>query len=93
MELFNKVLIGKWRWRFINEANTLWARVITSISKGSRGASARGRGNSLASGWWNDVLKVTSGLESCWFWDDVNRRVGDGRKRHFGVICGLAISR
>lgn len=28
--IFNKALIGKWRWRYLNEPNSLWCRVIKS---------------------------------------------------------------
>lgn len=35
--VFNKALVGKWRWRFLTESNSLWVRVLKSIEKG-RGA-------------------------------------------------------
>lgn len=47
LSLFNKSLLGKWRWRFLSEPDHLWCQVIK--------AKYLGNSNMRESMWWRDV--------------------------------------
>lgn len=79
--VFNKALIGKWIWRYLNDGGSLWARVITSRhgvplwkSRGVAGAGGvRGK-----TGWWKWVSGLVEKREGDWFWGNVEFRLGEG---------------
>ncbi|GJT36173.1 reverse transcriptase domain, reverse transcriptase zinc-binding domain protein [Tanacetum coccineum] len=53
-------LLGKWRWRFKREGDSLWVRVVKSIYKENGGLSSRGDvGREFSGGEvWRDIIKV-----------------------------------
>lgn len=64
----------------------MWKRVIVSrhgepswARRGEEGA----RGSGRKVGWWNKIVKLVEGSDGRWFWKNVRRRVGDGRKTEF----------
>ncbi|KAL6516895.1 hypothetical protein OROHE_018183 [Orobanche hederae] len=84
--LFNKALLGKWAWRFLNERECLWVRVVES-----RYGREWGRGEEILvegvrrrwSGWWKDIVRTTFGAEGGWFEARVKRVVGEGDRTLF----------
>lgn len=70
LSCFNRTLIKNWIWRFLNQPNRLWLRVITSrygtvVSLGGgdkngnmdyvgRGSGRRGK----IPGWWKDICEL-----------------------------------
>lgn len=79
---FNIALISKSVWRFMNEEDSLWKRVIISrhgeppwFRGGARGA----RQGTMSSGWWRKVTTSMEDDEGKWLWDNLARKVGDGR--------------
>lgn len=89
LELFNRVLVGKWRWWFISEGRSLWVKILKSIGGGFRRQEGDARGGQHAmSGWWKDVLKIIGGSEGEWFCKRLHKIVGDGSIRLFGRMFG-----
>ncbi|XP_071708378.1 uncharacterized protein [Rutidosis leptorrhynchoides] len=82
----NLALIGKWWWRFKNEPNSFWAKIVTSIhgSGGLLNASdslrTQGKG-----GVWVNIVRVGREIEkivTC-FRDSFIRKIGDGSSTKF----------
>ncbi|XP_057432140.1 uncharacterized protein LOC130724887 [Lotus japonicus] len=59
LTIFNKTLLGKWRWRFLTEPESLWCRVIK--------AKYSGLSKMKESLWWKDVKNVSCDGEGDWF--------------------------
>ncbi|XP_022007309.1 uncharacterized protein LOC110906495 [Helianthus annuus] len=55
LEMNNIALIGKWLWRFYNEQQAMWRRVIVSIHGSSRSWGVAPVNNSITGGWKNCV--------------------------------------
>ncbi|RVW55071.1 LINE-1 reverse transcriptase-like [Vitis vinifera] len=72
----NKVLLGKWLWRFAFEEDKLWKKVIMEKfgqeGLGWRTNEARG---TFGVGVWKEILK-----EVDWCWDNIEFKVGKGTK-------------
>ena len=85
LKAFNLALLQKWRWRLVNNPDSLWARVIVAIHSVEAGIDLKG---CKCSGVWASIistysmlhqrnllsmsalsLKVSNGL-SIWFWKD-----------------------
>lgn len=76
MEVFNKALLMKWRWRLLLEPNSLWGKILhAKYGAGDRTRDTRwvGRG----SWWWRDIGKLR-GEELDVFEECVRLKVGDG---------------
>ena len=86
--LLNKVLLGKWLWRFAFEKDKLWKKVIMEKfgqeGLGWRTNEARG---TFGVGVWKEILK-----EADWCWDNIEFKVGKGTKVRFWTDhwCGNA---
>ncbi|RVX00219.1 putative ribonuclease H protein [Vitis vinifera] len=86
--LLNKVLLGKWLWRFAFEEDKLWKKVIMEKfgqeGLGWRTNEARG---TFGVGVWKEILK-----EADWCWDNIEFKVGKGTKVRFWTDhwCGNA---
>lgn len=83
---FNKVLLGKWVWRFLTNKNSLWAKVVKSrfgeIVWSRMGERLEGR-RTRRRGWWKSVVEVVEGREGKWFWDYLEVRLGNGEASSF----------
>ena len=81
--LLNKALLGKWIWRFANENDNLWKKVIL-VKYGQEGFGWRtneARGT-FGVGVWKKILKETN-----WCWDNIEFKVGKGTKVKFWTNC------
>ncbi|KAL8463642.1 hypothetical protein ACS0TY_034336 [Phlomoides rotata] len=85
LERFNFALVSKWAWRFLNESNCLWAKVIKSKcgSLGPSGGSCFGRCRVAKSGWWKDVCEFFVGGEGGGMREDCEIMMGNGNKTSF----------
>lgn len=72
--LFNKALLNKWVWRFLNEKQNLWVKVISSkfgdLQWGRYGKDNKGR-RRKRTGWWKKVVEGVEGREGGWFWEKI----------------------
>lgn len=82
---FNRALLGKWVWRFLNENDCLWVKVVRSrfgelnwSRQGECRTNCRRRG-----GWWNAVISSVSGQDGDWFWESLVQVLGDGMTADF----------
>lgn len=86
LESFNLTLLGKWWWRYLCEGEKLWVRVIDSlygrVRWGEEGAKVEGSA-SRWSGWWRGIMSIGSGRGSKWLWENLVRKLGDGRTIQF----------
>ena len=88
IDLLNKVLLGKWIWRFAFEKENLWKKVI-GVKYGQKGFGWRtneARGT-FGVGVWKEILK-----EANWCWNNIEFKVGNGTKVKFWTDhwCGNA---
>ncbi|KAL8557753.1 hypothetical protein ACS0TY_005021 [Phlomoides rotata] len=91
---FNVSLLSKWIWRFLNEPNRLWARIIKSRHGGlgmvfesttyREGARRRGvRSAHNTSGWWRDICNIYVGKRGMGVCNDIQKVVGNGEDTYF----------
>jgi hypothetical protein len=79
LELFNLALLGKWKWRFMNDGEAVWSDMlrfrcghIPSILLGDHLSST-----SASSIWWRDVISTSWGPMENWFKTNVRSCVGN----------------
>lgn len=72
--LFNMALLGKWNWRYINEPDSLWCRVVK--------ANCRLNGESS---WWKDIQSITVENGLPWFKESLQKTVLEGNDTQFWV--------
>lgn len=82
---FNRTLLNKWVWRFLTGDGGLWRRIIISRhglpSWAPNGTRERRAGRET--GWWKRIVKLVDGIDGKWFWDKVERIIGDGKDTFF----------
>ncbi|XP_019418518.1 PREDICTED: uncharacterized protein LOC109329295 [Lupinus angustifolius] len=78
---FNLALLGKWRWRRLQDKDALWVKVINS----KYGLEWLSHPNICSSRWWRDLGKVGSSGEDSggWFVDNVWKDIGNGLQTLF----------
>ncbi|GKU85336.1 hypothetical protein SLEP1_g16 [Rubroshorea leprosula] len=85
VELFNRVLLGKWRWRLLKEEDSLWRKVLAekyNINRKNEWEGGPWRGSS--SRWWSDLWKLDKDYNSeGWFRMNVFKVVGEGSETLF----------
>jgi hypothetical protein len=86
LDLFNLALLGKWKWRFLNDSGAVWADLLRfrydhlpTILMGNQPLTSSPR-NSI---WWRDVIGYGRGQQHNWFTSNVSCRVGDGNNIEF----------
>lgn len=79
---FNKALVGKWVWKFMEGKERLWQKVVKArhevpswLGRGKR-MDEKGRNSS---GWWGKVLRLVEGRDGGWFRDKLKQKLGDER--------------
>ncbi|XP_057803173.1 uncharacterized protein LOC131018471 [Salvia miltiorrhiza] len=81
LERFNKALMLKWLWRFLNERDSLWVRVMRA-SKGDILWDEEGfrleKSRVREAGWWKRVLGLSQGEKGSWFRDNLDIKIGEG---------------
>ncbi|KAL8527231.1 hypothetical protein ACS0TY_005202 [Phlomoides rotata] len=85
-ESFNRALIGRWMWRFLNEREGPWVKVLESKYGRIRGGESVEevmRGSGQWSSWWRDVVRNTMEEKGMWFKDRLERVIGDGKNTLF----------
>ncbi|GFP87170.1 hypothetical protein PHJA_000860700 [Phtheirospermum japonicum] len=73
-------------WRFLCEKESLWVRVLESKygdgwGRGSSGIPRGLKGKLL--GWWRDIINITTGYGGEWFYGNLERVLGNGRRISF----------
>ncbi|XP_057810311.1 uncharacterized protein LOC131024792 [Salvia miltiorrhiza] len=81
LEEFNRVLVVKWVWRYLQERESLWARVVRSIfgevEWGEEGRLRLGKRHPKG-GWWPKIVEGCGGSSENWFVQNLSRLMGDG---------------
>lgn len=73
IRLHNRALLAKWLWRFGQEHESLWRKVVVArFGVRSRWESREVRGHH-GCGMWNSILAVKSV-----FWESIRFKLGDG---------------
>nr|KYP44579.1 Putative ribonuclease H protein At1g65750 family [Cajanus cajan] len=84
LEIFNISLLGKWKWRMVNEPNALWVKVLEArYGEVSLVSDTIVRGGSS---WWNNIIKASkSGKREKreWFQEGIRRIIGDRKETYF----------
>ncbi|XP_019427156.1 PREDICTED: uncharacterized protein LOC109335476 [Lupinus angustifolius] len=78
---FNLALLGKWRWRRLQDKEAFWVKVI-NLKYGLEWLS---HPNNSTSRWWRDLGKLGSSVEDSggWFVDNVWKDIGNGLQTLF----------
>ncbi|XP_057432142.1 uncharacterized protein LOC130724891 [Lotus japonicus] len=75
LSIFNKSLLGKWRWRYLNEPDSFWCRVIKAKYFGNNAMQ-----ESL---WWRDVMASSCDEDGDWLDLGAQKTVKGGNKTKF----------
>lgn len=77
--MFNKALLGKWRWKFLTNRNDLCNKVIWAWY-GNRDAHGTLSVTTRDFIWWRDLNKMCFERrdDGCWFDSGIRRKVGGG---------------
>ncbi|KAL8484861.1 hypothetical protein ACS0TY_027234 [Phlomoides rotata] len=85
---FNLALLGKWHWRFLNDPEHLWHRILSSkygsdILSGREGIGERVGKSSKYSRWVKDIFSIEEGVYGEWFRNNIEWRLGNGERINF----------
>jgi hypothetical protein len=86
----NMGLMGKWRWRFLNESGALWRRVIVEIH-GVNGGFDQTSGHVRNSRTWANIVRSCLDLEHMGIHLNnlMERKVLSGNQTHFWTDCWI----
>jgi hypothetical protein len=82
LAIFNKALLGKWKWRILSEGDAVWSDLLQF--RYGHLPSTLLAGNAMridvkSSLWWRDIIELDKGSNENWFMTNISCRVGDGR--------------
>ncbi|MDV3153228.1 MAG: reverse transcriptase domain-containing protein, partial [Candidatus Phytoplasma australasiaticum] len=90
LEISNKALLVKWIWRYLNEHNQLWRKVITSIHGSNKGWGWAPVNNGITSVWKNSVTMCNRLMvEGKDFGNVIRGNIGDGKTIRFWLDTWL----
>ena len=79
LTLLNKVLLGKWIWRFACDKEALWKQVLLAkYGQDDFGWRTKKVVGAFGVGVWKEILK-----EAGWCWENLAFKVGKGNKIRF----------
>lgn len=88
LELFSKALLGKWRWRVLNEKGTLWVRVLKA-NYGKIKTNLTIQKCRIGSHWGKDIVNITKGGQLILGLSKMlDARLRTRKMLFFGVRCG-----
>jgi hypothetical protein len=82
LAIFNKSLLGKWKWRVLSEDDAVWSdllhfryghlpsKLLTGVTLSNDVKSSL---------WWRDIIGLDRESNENWFLDNTSCRVGDGK--------------
>ena len=76
LSMFNKVLLGKWIWRFVVEDNSTWRTMMRSLKCGTKGR-----------GWFSNSPKGSYGVG---LWKEINKEATQ-LKNHCFLKSGMGV--
>ncbi|XP_057809058.1 uncharacterized protein LOC131023530 [Salvia miltiorrhiza] len=86
IEFFNKALVGKWLWRYLEGGGSLWTKIVKSIYGelvwGDEGIRLSRKGKS-GTGWWGKIISLGGNSNCEWLLNKIERRVGNGSNTSF----------
>lgn len=84
MEIFNLALLGKRRWRLVDEKNNAWSALTEHLYRQSGALSQRQQ-----SVWWKDLNSIDESLPygRNWFSDSIKVKLGNGWEVRFWEDC------
>ncbi|PNX99941.1 cysteine-rich receptor-like protein kinase, partial [Trifolium pratense] len=81
LEFFNLALLSKWKWRFLNDNDAIWAALLRfrygKLSSSVLTSRALG-GRDLSSLWWRDIIYKGRDFSDGGFSSNISCRVGNG---------------
>ncbi|GAU42391.1 hypothetical protein TSUD_296890 [Trifolium subterraneum] len=86
LEFFNLALLRKWKWRFLNHDNAIWADLLRYRYGHLPSLLLSGLDiTSIAhsSLWWRDIISPERGMSDSWFKSNISCRVGNGNNIGF----------
>ncbi|PWA61600.1 RNA-directed DNA polymerase, eukaryota [Artemisia annua] len=83
-------MVGKWKWRFLNESGALWRRVIVEIH-GVNGGFDQTTGHVRNSGTWANIVRSCLDLEHMGIQLNnlMERKVLSRKQTHFWTDCWI----
>ncbi|KAK2454898.1 putative mitochondrial protein [Trifolium repens] len=86
LSLFNNALLGKWKWRLLNEGDAIWADLLR-LRYGHLPTQLLAYNamsyNIKSSLWWRDTISIERGINENWFMSNIGCCVGEGKNVGF----------
>lgn len=92
LNLFNLSLLGKWKWRFLTDKDSVWVRILSERYRNlSQLNSQKVWTSTNSSQWWRDLSspRRVSDEPTNWFLGGVARKVGNETKTGFWGMFGV----
>ena len=83
LQVFNKSLLGKWRWNIFHHKHGLWSELLKAKYNDHCGILDNNE-HPWESTWWKNIKKTCRGLsDNKWFDEGVTWKVVNGEKSRF----------